>query len=340
MRVLALTLCVAVGVCILAGCQRGAAGARGGKELLSVDFKQGQLLRYKQISEREVQLDFDPGGKISKGSDKGRIQTTTERLEIVVAYKPVKVDSRGFSTIEATFEQVMPSRSSLSGQQSSSKDAVSYLQGKTITFTISASGMITDPCGLYEIVKKLGEEAFGGKGGKGIKDPDMIQDFMTLEWMMWDSTSSIKKPAQGVAVGQTWQSQLMTPMPMPMRIARDTTYRLESVKEDANSVRIADINSTYTLAENAPPPTVWPVPYSGSFQMRGVFGFLGGYKVLSIAGDGNERFNITAGRVERINQQYQTNIAAEMPFGLGSGSDTTPTPNMVVRQKLSAELLN
>ena len=130
------------GWCVYAGgMSAGAVGARGGKELLSVDFKQGQILRYKQVSEREVQLDFDPGGKISKGSDKGRIQTMTERLEIVVAYKPVKVDSSGFSTIEATFEQVKPSRSSLSGQQPSGKDAVNYLQGKTITFTISPSGI-------------------------------------------------------------------------------------------------------------------------------------------------------------------------------------------------------
>ena len=161
---------------------------------------------------------------------------------------------------------------------------------------------------------------------------------MTLEWMMWDAISSIKKPAQGVAVGQTWQSQLMAPMPMPMRIGRDTTYKLERV-EEANGIRIADINSVYTLAAKVPPLTVWPMPYSGSFQMRGVFGFLSGYKVLSLAGSGNERFNITAGRVERIDQQYETNVAAEMPFGLGSGSDTTPTPNMVVRQKLSVELL-
>ena len=338
MRTVAGILCVAAGVCMLAGCQRGAVGERGGKELLSVDFKQGQTLRYKQISEREVQLDFDPGGKISKGGDKGRIQTTTERLEIVVAYKQVKADSHGFSTIEATFEQVKPSRSSLSGQQPSGKDALNYLQGKTITFTVSPSGIVTDQSGLNETITKLGEEAFGGKG-KGVKDPDMIQDFMTLEWMMWDAISSITKPSQGVAVGQTWQSQLMAPMPMPMRIGRDTIYKLNRV-EEANGIRIADINSVYTLAAKVPPPTVWPLPYSGSFQMRGVFGFMGGYKVLSLAGSGNERFNITAGRVERIDQRYQTNVAAEMPFGLGSGSDTTPHPNMVVRQKLSAELLN
>jgi hypothetical protein len=322
----------------LSGCQSGMVGGRGDRELLSVDFKQGHVLRYKQVSEREVSLDFDPGGKISKGSDKGRVQTTTERLEIVVAYKPVKVDSRGFSAIEATFEQVKPSRLSLSGQQPTSKDALNYLQGKTVTFTISPSGIVTDHSGLNEMITKLGEEAFGGKG-KGIKDPDMIQDFMTLEWMMWDAISSIKRPAQGVAAGETWQSQLMSPMPMPMRIGRDTTYKLDRIQE-ANGIRIADINSTYTLAEKTPPITVWPMPYTGSFQMRGVFGFLGGYKVLSLTGSGNERFNITAGRVEQIEQQYQTNVAAEMPFGLGSGSDTTPIPNMVVRQKLSAKLLN
>jgi hypothetical protein len=327
-----------VGVCVLAGCQRGTiGGARGGNELFSVDFKQGQILRYKQVSEREVQLDFDPGGKISKGGDKGRMQTTTERLEIVVAYKQVKVDSDGFSVIEAAFEQVRPSRSSLSGQQPSGKDATSYLQGKTVTFTLSPSGMITDQSGLKEMITKLGEEAFGGKGkGKGIKDPDMIQDFMTLEWMMWDAISSIQKPAQGVAVGEKWESQLMAPMPVPMRLVRDTTYTLERI-EDINGVRIADINSVYMMGKNS--PSDWPIPYTGSFQMRGVFGFLGGYNVLSITGSGSERFNISAGRVENISQQYQMNVSARMPFGLGA-EETTPSPNMIVRQKLSVEFLH
>jgi hypothetical protein len=330
-------LCVAVCAALLAGCQGGLFGGKG-KELLSVDFTQGQILRYKQVSERQVQLDFDPSGKMTKGSDKGRIQTTTERLEIVVAYKPKKIDESGFSTIEATFEQVVPSRSLLSGQQPSSKDALNYLKGKTVTFAISPSGIITDQSGLNEMITQLGDQAFGGKSDKSIKDPDMIQDFMSLEWMMWDAISSIKKPAQGVAVGQAWQSQLMVPMPVPMRIARDTTYTLERI-EDANGVRIADINSVYTLAVKVPPPTVWPMPYSGSFQMRGMFGFLSGYKVLSLTGSGSERFNVTAGRVERINEQYEMNVDAQMPFGLGSGSDATPTPNMVVRQKLSVELL-
>ena len=82
---------------------------------------------------------------------------------MVVAYKPVKVDESGFSTIEATFEQVNAFADVTVGPAASGKDAVNYLQGKTITFTISPSGMITDPCGFNEMVKQLGEEAFGGK---------------------------------------------------------------------------------------------------------------------------------------------------------------------------------
>jgi hypothetical protein len=330
-RILTWMLCAVVGVSMLAGCAK--------KQLLSVDFKEGQTLRYKQISEREIKLDFDPGGKISKGDEKGRIQTTTEQLEMVVAYKAVKVDESGFSTIEATFEQVKPSRTSMSAHQPSSKDAVSYLQGKTITFTLSPSGMIIDPCGLGEMAKQLGNEAFGGKASSnGIKDADMIEDFLTLHRMMWDAISSIKKPATGVAVGQTWQSQLMAPMPMPLRIGRDITYKLEKIT-DVNGVRIADINSTDVLSKKPLPLTAWPLAYSGSFRMRGTFGFLSGYKVLSLSGSDSERFNIDAGRVEKINQQYEAKVSAEMPFGLGSGPESTPSPNMVVRQKLSVELL-
>ena len=57
----------AVFMCCLAASERCARPeAKGKKELLSVDFKQGQILRYKQVSEREVQLDFDPAHKISK----------------------------------------------------------------------------------------------------------------------------------------------------------------------------------------------------------------------------------------------------------------------------------
>jgi hypothetical protein len=336
MRIVVWMLCAAAGMWMLAGCQRGAIEAKGNKEYLTVDFKEGQILRYKQVSNRQVELDFDPSHKISRG-DSGRIQHISEKLEMVVAYSPVKVDESGFSTVEATFERVSPSRTTISGRGPSEKDAVMYLQGKSIRFIISPSGTITDPCGFEAMVKQLGREAFGGKGG-GVKNPDMIQDFITLERMMWDAVSSIARPVEGVAVGQKWKSQLMAPMPMPMRVGRDVTYKLVGV-EDVNGSRIADINSICNLSDRPLDAAVWPIPYSGSFQMRGTFGFLGGYKVLSLAGSGTERFNIDAGRVEKIEQQYEADVSAQMPFGLGSGPEGTPTPNMVLRQKLSVELL-
>jgi hypothetical protein len=331
-RIVIAILCAAVGVCMVAGCQKGIKGKR---ELLSVDFKEGQILRYKQVSDREINLDFDPTHRISKGSS-GSVQNITEKLEMVVAYKPVKVDANGFAVVEAIFEKVTPSRTSMSGHGAGIKDAVTYLQGKSFTFGISPSGFITDPCGFDEMVHKLGDEAFGGKG-KGVKDPDMIQDFMTLQRMMWNAISSVRKPAEGVAVGQTWKSQLMAPMPMPLRVAREVTYTLVGV-EEGKVPRIGDINSVYALSDKPLDPAIWPIPYTGSFQMRSTFGFLGGYKVLSLAGSGSERYDIDAGRVKRINQQYEANISAQMPFGLGS-SEGAPTPNMVVKQKLSVELL-
>lgn len=330
MRTITAILCAVVGVCMLAGCH----GAK--KELLSVDFKEGQTLRYKQISERQTALDFDPTHKASKG-DSGRMQNMGEKLEMVVAYTPVKVEQSGFSTIKATFEKVKPMRTGISGQQPSSKDAVTYLEGKSFNFTISPSGLITDNAEFTETVKKLGEEAFGGKAAKGVKDPDMIQDFMTLQIMMWDTISSIKRPASGIAVGEKWQSQLLAPMPMPARAVRDVTYTLSRV-EEINGQRIADINSVYTLSKQTLSSAIWPLPYSGSFQMRGLFGFLGGYSFLSLKGGGTEKFNISAGRVQRIDQEYETNVAAQMPFGLGS-QEATPTPNMVIKQKLSVELM-
>jgi hypothetical protein len=324
-RIITGVLCAAVGAWMLAGCQAGK------RELLSIDFKQGQVLRYKQVSERDIELNFDPSGKFSK--DEGRIQKMKEGLELVTAYKPVKVDENGFSTIEATFEEVKVSRTMLS-PHAATRDAVDHLKGKTVTFTMTPSGIITDYSNLDALVKRLGEEAFGGKT-KGIKDPDMIEDFMTLEWMMWDSISSIKKPAQGVAVGQKWESQLMAPMPMPIRVFRATTYELKNV-ENINGKPIAVIDSTYKLDGNA--AANWPVPYTGAFQMRGTFGFLRGYKVLSLSGSGTERFDIDAGRVEQINQQYESSISAEMPFALGT-PETTPSPNLIIRQKLTAQLL-
>jgi hypothetical protein len=75
------------------------------------------------------------------------------------------------------------------------------------------------------------------------------------------------------------------------------------------------------------------MPYSGSFQMSGMFGFLRGYKVLRLEGQGEELFNIDAGRTEQYNQQYQMQIKASLPFTLGAN------PLITIKQNLTMRLL-
>lgn len=139
----------------------------------------------------------------------------------------------------------------------------------------------------------------------------MIGDFVASQWFLWDAVSSIKRPARGVAPGQTWESQLSVPLPMVFRVARDVTCRLGEVRR-ADGGRVAVIESTYTLAPKA--RVNWPVPYAGPrFQVSGTFGFLGGYQVSGLHGRGCERFDVDAGRVEDCEQRYTVEMDASLP---------------------------
>jgi hypothetical protein len=75
------------------------------------------------------------------------------------------------------------------------------------------------------------------------------------------------------------------------------------------------------------------MPYSGSFQMSGRFGFLRGYQILDLQGQGEDLFNIDAGRTERYNQQYQVQMEASLPMGIGGKLHIT------INQNLTMELL-
>ena len=75
------------------------------------------------------------------------------------------------------------------------------------------------------------------------------------------------------------------------------------------------------------------MPYSGSFQMSGTFGFLRGYDFLDLEGKGEELFNIEAGRIEKYNQQYKVRVKASFPMGLSTN------PLITIKQKLQMELL-
>jgi len=323
----ALVMITAVFVSVLAGCESGPGikePSINNKELLTVDWQDGRRLEYKFVSRREITLDWDPTGKLSK-SDKSPPDKSAESMEMVVAYTPIKIDPYGLTAVEATCKSVKVARS-----KGPRNDAVEHLAGKTFTFTVGPTGKIEDYSQLDELLKETGKKAFfTNANGDRIKEPDMISDFVSTQWFLWDSVSSLKNPPQGVAVGQSWKSKLSVPSPMVMRKAREVTYRLDEIRQSEKG-RLAVISSSYQIAQTV--PRSWPIPYSGSFQMKGTFGFLSGYKLLNLEGRGEELFNIEAGRIEQYNQQYQMQLQASIPMGI------SVKPMITIKQNLTMEL--
>lgn len=324
----ALTILTIVIMGISGGCELGAWVKEPlikNKELLTVDWQEGRRLEYKFISRREITIDWDPTGKRTK-SAKSTPDKSTESMEMVVAYTPIEIDPYGLTTIEATCKSVKVVRS-----KGPRKDAVEHLAGKTFTFTVGPTGKIEDYSQLDKLLKEIGNKAFFTDAhGDRIKEPDMICDFIASQWFLWDSVSSLKKPSKGVAVGQSWKSKLSVPSPMVMRKAREVAYKLDEIRQSEKG-RLAVISSSYSKAEIV--PRSWPIPYSGSFQMKGTFGFLSGYKLLDLEGRGEELFNIEAGRIEQYNQQYQMQLEAFIPLGLNV------RPMITIKQNLTMELL-
>jgi hypothetical protein len=251
-------------------------------------------------------------------------------MDMVVAYTPIKIDANGLTTIKATCKSVNVKRtSSRIGRQGTSRDAVESLPGASFTFTVEPTGKIKDHSQLEKLIKETGEKAFRPEDNRGrIKEPDMIGDFIATQWFLWDSVSSIEKAAEGISVGQSWKSKLSVPTPMVTRKAREVTYTLDEIRQTEKG-QLAVIRSSYSPAESV--SDNWPpMPYSGSFQMSGKFGFLRGYKLLDLQGQGEELFNIDAGRTERYNQQYQVKMTSSFIVG---------TNQITINQNLTMELL-
>jgi len=298
-----------------------------GKELLTVDFQQDRTLRYKFVSSRDIDVDWNPG-KSGPKPEQTTVDSTSESMDMVVSYTPVKVNPYGLTTIKATCESVQVKRSK--GRR---QDAVESFAGKTFTFAIDPTGKIEDYSQLDSLIREVGEKAFRPDTARGrIKEPDMICDFVASQWFLWDSVSSIENASQGVSVGQTWKSSLSVPTPMVTRKARDVTYKLDAIRPAARG-RLAVISSTYSPAESV--PSGWPIPYMGAFQMSGTFGFLRGYKMLSLKGKGTEVFNIDAGQIEQYNQQFETRWQASLPFALEGGVN----PLITIKQNLTMQIL-
>ncbi|MCD6394017.1 MAG: hypothetical protein J7M40_10980, partial [Planctomycetes bacterium] len=181
MRRIATLFCVTVTLCTLAGCHES-----GRRELLVVDFKPDTTMRYKLISDRDITLELQSNDPKMKGKNKP--QAMSEKLELVIAYKPVEVDPFGITTIEGKCESAKVTRKTFTAR-AAPKDAVEHLAGRTFTIQLSPTGKIADYSGLTGVVRELGKKAFASNtsGKQKVKDPDMIHDFMAMQWSLWDS---------------------------------------------------------------------------------------------------------------------------------------------------------
>jgi hypothetical protein len=300
------------------------------KVRMTVDFQQGQALKYNFHSYRDITVDWgkmpdDPAGKT-------KIDKSSESLDLVVSYMPQEVNPFGFTKIKAVCESANVTRTGPPSRHMSQSDAAQNFAGKSWIFTVGPTGKMDDRSNLYDVIKQVGQTAFRSDKSQGvIKEPDMIYDFIASQWFLWDPISSISRPASGVKIGEKWQSKLFVPAPMILYAARDVNYTLAEVRPDPNN-QIAVIDSNYYLLY--PCPSDWPVPYTEAFSMSGMFGFLRGYKVLDLQGQGQEIFNVTTGRIVKDTQKYTMNVLSSLPLLAGI------TPKITIEQTMTMDLIS
>lgn len=312
---------------LIAGCPRPegeekADVTKGGIQFLTVDFRQSEELIYKFVSSRDIEVFMED----SKNPANSKSNKYYESIEMVVSYRTVKVSEYSLSTIEARCESVKVRRNS--GGRGA--DAAESFAGKTFRFNVSPSGKIESRAELEKLLLSLGEQAFRKSSSQGrVKEPDMVCDILATQWFLWDSISSIPKPIEGVKVGDSWNSMLSIPTPSVMQAARDVVYTLKQVRP-AEKGKIAVIGSSFKLSGSKPS---WLVPYRGSFQQSGPFGFYVNNRITDLKGSGEELFNIDAGRSERYEQNYEVNMTASLMIPIAK-------PKIKMKQKITMELLS
>ena len=303
--------------------------AKKNKVRLTVDFQPGQTLRYSFKSYRDITVDW--GKMPGEENSKTKIDKSSDEFDLVVLYTPEESNAFGFTRIKAVCESARVTRTGAPGKHMSKPDAAEGFTGKTWTFTVGPTGKMQDSSNLLDVIRLVAQGAFRSDKSQGlIKEPDMIYDFIALQWFLWDPVSSIQRPAAGVKVGNKWSSKLFVPAPMVLYAARDVNYILADVRSDDNS-QIAVIDSNYTLLY--PAPSDWPVPYTESYSMSGMFGFLRGYKVLDLNGAGQELFDVNSGRVLKDTQKYTMNVMSSLPLLAGI------TPKITIEQTLTMDLV-
>lgn len=316
-------LLIIIPMLVCAGCRQAAPTT-----WLLLSFEKDVPITYKMVSERTTEIDLTTSDPTKKSSP----QRMTEKLELTMTYTPVDVDPFGLTTLRVQCDSAKVTRSSFSGNQET-QDAMERLAGKSFNLKLSPVGQIADTSDLERITRELAKTAFVEQpSSTPIKNPDMINDFIAMQWFLWDSTAAIPDPLH-LKVGQTWQAKQSVPWPVPSSRApaRITAYTLDSITAEPEQPHTALIKSTYTLSEE--PMEDFIQPYEETrFQMRGLFGFLRNYKFESLEGSGTQTFNMDKGLIESDQQQYTLHVTATFMLPLGDS-----LPILTIDQKISFE---
>ena len=307
----------------LAGCQPGS-----GKDnvFLVVDFQPQVPLKYKMVSERDSYVTFDAD------SNKMKPEKISEKLELVISYKPVgERDEYGLTTIEATCHSAKVTRKAK--KIAAGKDAAEGLSGRSYTFKVSPTGRIADKTNLIKLAEEIGSGSISSTNSGKFKNPDMTTDFLCLQWYLWDSLAASGQTSSGLKPGASWTTKQLVPLPFPARLVRDTTYTLGDRAEGIEDMNKVVIDSTYAAGGKGLKD--WPGIYPGPYQIKGMLGFLQGFSITSIEGTGRQIFDAEKGILEKDLQQYKAKLAANLRLPLPGVK-----PEVTVDQKISVELLD
>jgi hypothetical protein len=311
-----------VWIAALAGCQTGP------RTTLLVDFPTDKPLRYTMSSSRTVEIRL-AGDK----PERDQSHTVNESLDLVMEYRAVESNPFGLSTIEGKCISAKVKRDSLRGTQGAKNpDVAEELTGKSFKFTISPAGRIEDFSELDKLVRDLGAKSFieGSTAPTAVKDPDMLTDFIAMQWYLWDCAASVKNPSSGVQTDKPWKAIQLLPLPVPIPVARETTYQLTEMPA-AESPKKAVIASTYAISDKEIPN--WPTPYEGKFNLKGsLFAVMRNYRFNTLEGTGTAVLDLDKGILESDKQQWKVGITAEFLLPLGNS-----LPQISVNQKISIQ---